>query len=153
MIHYRVIWARLSDSSMTGSISYLGMMDGDPSLEKQAGDSTLFSWQASFSPGVSPTPSDQMVITTAPSRPGPSHPPSVLGVKCSPPPASPSHPPLFFLISPPPLPLLPTLRCAISRQTGGTGLWSATGLLAVSCCTQGSMQRMSRISCLCRLRT
>jgi len=61
--------------------------------------------QASFSPGVSPAPSDCMVVPVTPSRLGPSRPPSVLGVKRSPPPASPSPP-----SSPPVLPSSPPPR-------------------------------------------
>jgi len=68
--------------------------NGDPSSEELAGDGfNVTLGQASSSPGVSPTPSDRTVVPVSPSRPGPSHPPSVLGVKCSPPPASPSPPP------------------------------------------------------------
>jgi len=79
--------------------------NGDPSSEEPAGDgfnATLV--EASFSSGVSPTPSDCTVVPVSPSRPGPSRPPSVLGVKHSPPPASPSppsSPPIIPSSSPP----------------------------------------------------
>ena len=79
--------------------------NGDPSSEEPAGDGfnvTLV--EASYSSGVSPTPSDRTVVPVAPSRPGSPCPPSVLGVKRSPPPASPSPPstPPIFPSSPPP---------------------------------------------------
>jgi len=79
--------------------------NGDPSSEEPAGDGfNMTSGQASSSPGVSLTPSDRTVVPVAPSRQGPSHPPSVLGVKCSPLPASPSPPssPPVIPSSPPP---------------------------------------------------
>jgi len=80
--------------------------DGDPSSEEPAGDGFNVTFgQASSSPGVSPTPSDRTVVPVAPSRPGPSRPPSVLGVKRSLPPASPSPP-----SSPPSLPSSPPSR-------------------------------------------
>jgi len=79
--------------------------DGDPSSEEPAGDGfnvTLV--EASYSSGVSPTLSDHTVVPVAPSRPGSPRPPSVLGVKRSPPPASPSPPssPPVTPSSPPP---------------------------------------------------
>jgi len=77
--------------------------NGDPSSEEPAGNGfNVTLGQASSSPGVSPTPSDCTVVPMPPSRPGPSRPPSVLGVKCSPPPASPSPP-----LSPPVTPSSP----------------------------------------------
>ena len=79
--------------------------NGDPSSEEPAGDGFNVTFgQASSSPGVSPTPSDCTVVPVTPSRPGPSCPPSVLGVKRSPPPASPSPPstPPIIPSSPPP---------------------------------------------------
>jgi len=79
--------------------------DRDPSSEEQAGNRfNPVSQQASVSPRVSPTPSNHTVMAISPLRPGPSHPPSVLGVKCSPPPASPFPPfsPPFLPSSPPP---------------------------------------------------
>ena len=77
--------------------------NGDPSLEELAGDGfNVTSGWASFSPGVSPTPSDCTVVPVAPLRPGLSHPPSVLGVKHSLLPTSPSSP-----SSPPGLPSSP----------------------------------------------
>jgi len=79
---------------------------GSPSSEEPAGDGfNVTSGQASSSPGVSPTPSDRMVVPVSPSRPGPSRPPSVLGVRHSPPPDSPSppsSPPVPLPSSPPP---------------------------------------------------
>jgi len=98
----------VSDLDLPGPLSP-GLMlgDGGPSLEEQAGDGASdLSWQASFSPGVSLTPSDCMVLAVSPLGPGPSHPPSVLGVKHSPLPSSPS-PPSF----PPGLPSSPPPRC------------------------------------------
>ena len=80
--------------------------DGDPSSEELAGDGfNPISGLASSSPGVSPTPSDRTVVPVSTSRLGPSHPPSVLGVKRSLPPASPSpppSPPVLLPMSPPP---------------------------------------------------
>jgi len=79
--------------------------NGDPSSEEPAGDGFNVTFgQASSSPGVSPTPSDRTVVPMAPSRPGSPRPPSVLGVKRSPPPASPSPPssPPVIPSSPPP---------------------------------------------------
>ena len=79
--------------------------DGDPSSEEPAGDGfNVTLGEASSSSGVSPTPSDHTVVPVAPSRPGSPRPPSVLGVKCSPPPASPSPPstPPVTPSSPPP---------------------------------------------------
>jgi len=79
--------------------------NGDPSLEEPAGDGfNVTLGQASSSPRVSPTPSDHTVVPAAPSRPGPSRPLSVLGVKRSPLPASPSPPssPSALPSSPPP---------------------------------------------------
>jgi len=76
----------------------------DPSSEELAGDGfNVTPGQTSSSPGVSLAPSDRMVVPVAPSRPGLSRPPSVLGVKCSLPPASPSPPflPLFSPVLPP----------------------------------------------------
>ena len=82
--------------------------NGDPSSEEPAGDGfNPISGQASSSPGVSPTPSDRTVLAVSPSQPGPSRPPSVLGVKRSPLPASPSPPPSIppgLPSSPPPPP-------------------------------------------------
>ena len=78
---------------------------GSPSSEELAGDGASdLSQQASFSPGVSPTPSDRTVMAVSSSRPGPSCPPSVLGVKCSPLPAFPfpPFPPPGLPSSPPP---------------------------------------------------
>jgi len=80
--------------------------NGDPSSEEPAGDGfnvTLV--EASYSSGVSPTLSDHTVVPVAPLRLGPSRPPSVLGVRRSPPPASPSPP-----SSPPGLPSSPPPR-------------------------------------------
>jgi len=79
--------------------------NGDPSSEELAGDRfnvTLV--EASYSSGVSLTPSDHTVVPMALSRPGSPRPPSVLGVKRSPPPASPSPPstPPVIPSSPPP---------------------------------------------------
>jgi len=80
--------------------------NGVPSSEEPAGDRfNVTSGRASSSPRVSPAPSDRTVVPVAPSRPGPSRPPSVLGVKRSPPRASPSPP-----SSPPALPCSPPPR-------------------------------------------
>ena len=79
---------------------------GSPSSEEPAGDGfNVTSGRASSSPGVSPTPSNRMVMPVSPLRPGPSRPPSVLGVRHSPPPDSPSppsSPPVPLPSSPPP---------------------------------------------------
>jgi len=92
--------------------------NGDPSSEELAGDGfNVTSGWASSSPGVSLTPSDRTVVPVAPLRLGPSHPPSVLGVKCSPPPTSPS-PPLFSPCSP----LLSSPSSWYQGQTSPAGL-------------------------------
>jgi len=80
--------------------------NGDPSSEEPAGDgSNVTCGWASSSPRVFLAPSVRMVVPVAPSRPGPSRPPSVLGVKRSLLPASPSPP-----SSPPGLPSSPPSR-------------------------------------------
>jgi len=77
--------------------------NGAPSSEEPAGDGfNVTSGRASSSPGVSLAPSDHTVVPVAPSRPGLSRPPSVLGVKRSPLPVSLPPPP-----SPPSLPSSP----------------------------------------------
>ena len=74
--------------------------NGDPSSEELVGNGfNVMSGQASSSPRISPAPSNHTVTPASPSRLGPSRPPSVLGVKRSPPPTSPSPP------SSPPIPL------------------------------------------------
>ena len=84
-----------------------GLVPGDrgPSLEEPAGDGfNVASGQASYSPGVSPSPSDCTVVPMSPLRLEPPHSPSVLGVKQSPlstSPFSPSPSPIFPS-SPPP---------------------------------------------------
>jgi len=108
--------------------------NGDPSLEEPAGDGfnvTLV--EASYSSRVSPTPSDCMVVPVAPLRPGPSCPPSVLGVKRSPPPASPSPPP-----SPPIIPSSPPPRIGTSgaRIPQDWQDWIASCRLAAGCKTK-----------------
>ena len=86
-----------------------GLMPGNGVLssEEPAGDgfNVAFGWASSF-PGVSLVLSDYMVVSVAPSRPGLSRPPSVLGVKCSPLPTSPSPPSILpdLPSSPPPCP-------------------------------------------------
>jgi len=89
--------------------------DGDPSSEEPAGDGfNVTDGQASSSSRVSPTPSDHTVVPFLPSRPQSplefSRPPSVLGVKRSPPPASPSPP------SSPPVPSSPPPRVGTQRN-------------------------------------
>ena len=128
--------------------------NGDPSSEEQAGDGfNVISGRASSSPGVSLTPSDRTVVPVSPSWPGPSHPPSVLGVKHSPLPASPPPPPPLppGLPSSPPPPLVPFWPS--SHKTGGTGLRRTASLLVTPTLAVELVRRMSRVSCSRRLRT
>ena len=85
--------------------------------------------EASYSSRVSPTPSDRTVVPVAPSRPGLSRPPSVLGVKRSLPPASPSPPssPPVVLSSPPPRIGTSGARIPLDWQDWIASHWLAAG--------------------------
>ena len=113
----------LSPSLMPGN--------GDPSSEEPAGDGfNVTSGQASSSPRVSPTPSDRTVVPVSPLRPGPSCPPSVLGVKRSLPPASPSPPSSPPVLPSSPLPIIGSQSSHIPQDWWD---WIATRRLAAGC--------------------